>query len=113
MIFQFLVRLRTYSVSFVSSVVENVACLLVYNQMVTDVHHRGTERTEDSQRRLLFYYPLDTVRSLKNDIRSRRSLDLLPVARIPSYGPIFLFYPRNFEIIETDGHIAFRLSSRI
>ena len=28
MVFQFLVRLRTYSVSFVSFVVENVACLL-------------------------------------------------------------------------------------
>jgi uncharacterized protein with PQ loop repeat len=28
MIFQFLVRLRTYYVSFVSFVVENVACLL-------------------------------------------------------------------------------------
>ena len=52
MIFQFLVRLRTYSVCFVSFVVENVACLLVIDQMVTDVHHRGTERTEDSQRAL-------------------------------------------------------------
>ena len=29
MVFQFLVRLRTYSVSFVSSVVEKVACMLV------------------------------------------------------------------------------------
>ena len=26
--------------------------------MVTDYHHRYTERTEDSQRTLIFYYPL-------------------------------------------------------
>ena len=32
----------------------------------------------------------------KNDTGSRRSLDLM-----------VLFYPPNFEIIETDGHIAF------
>jgi len=62
MIFQFLVRLRTYFVNFVSFVVET-SYAAGYNQMVTDVHHRDTERTKNSQRRLLFYYPLDTARS--------------------------------------------------
>jgi len=59
--FQFLVRLRTYSLSSVNSVVEtSQACWL---SAVTDVHHRGTERTEDSRRLLLFYHPLDTARN--------------------------------------------------
>ena len=34
-----------------------------YSQMVTDVHHRGTERTEDSQRALRSITHLDTARS--------------------------------------------------
>ena len=45
----FLVRLRAYSVNFVSFVVET-SLAAGYNQMVTDVHHRDTERTENSQR---------------------------------------------------------------
>ena len=60
----FLDRLRTYSVSFVSSVVETSSAA-GYSQMVTDVHHRGTERTEDSQRLLLLYYTLNTARNQK------------------------------------------------
>jgi hypothetical protein len=63
--FQFIDRLRTYSVSFVSSVVET-SLAAGYSQMVTNVHHRGTERTEDSQRLLLLYYPLDTARNQSN-----------------------------------------------
>ena len=35
-----------------------------YNQWFTDYHHRDTERTEDSQRTLFFYCPLDTARNL-------------------------------------------------
>ena len=49
--FPVLVRLRTYSVNSVSSVVET-SLATGYDQMVTDVHHRDTKRTENSQRTL-------------------------------------------------------------
>ena len=49
--------LCAYSVNSVSSVVE-MSLATGYNQWFTDYNHRGTERTEDSQRTRLFYYPL-------------------------------------------------------
>ncbi len=70
-----------------------------FDYHATSINYRATDFTE---KRIEWpFYPLDIAKS-QNDIRSRRSLDLM-----------VLFYPPNFEIIETDGHIAFRLSSRI
>jgi len=43
--------------------------------MVTNYHHKGTERTEDSQRTLLFHYPLETAR---NQNKLRTFADKLP-----------------------------------
>jgi hypothetical protein len=65
MVLRFFVRLRTYSVSFVISLDETSRAR--WPSAVTDVHHRGTERTEDSRRLLLFHYSLDiTARNRKN-----------------------------------------------
>ena len=55
--------LRAYFVSYVNSAVEIVVVRWLQPNG-TDVHHRGTERTEDSQRTLLFFYPLVTVWNL-------------------------------------------------
>jgi len=59
MVLPFLVRLRAYSVNSVSSVVET-SLAAGYSQMsYGPVHHRDTERTENSQR---------TIRSITHSI---------------------------------------------
>ena len=63
MVFQFLVRLRTYSVSFVSSVVENVASTLVITKWLRTPTTEAQSALENLQRRLLFYYTFDTARN--------------------------------------------------
>jgi len=50
------------SVNSVRSVVKALP-LLVVIQMVTNCHHRDTERTENSQRTRLVYHPHDIARS--------------------------------------------------
>ncbi len=67
--------------SFVSFVVKK--SLTYWLSAATDVHHRGTERTENSQRRLSFFYLLDNVHD-KRGAKKEEGLILLSLFFLPS-----------------------------
>jgi len=62
MFFQLLVRRSVRSLRTAVPLWLKTSLATGYNQWFTDYHHRDTEHTEDSQRTLFFYCPLDAAR---------------------------------------------------